>query len=385
MSRNAPVHQPSASPQPHHFNWFSPPPEDDGWTAWRSVVRANRLEPGALGRRRKESALECAAWLPPESAGPRPLIIALQGCGQSPADIDDELGWARLAQARRFAVMYVRETGGDCAAPSWWGPLIDRGCFDWFDLEGARKNEGQPAGVVEGLDRLLNERPGSVDPRQVFIVGFSAGAGMAGLLLTAWPDRFAGAGMIAGPAVGVAESVSAGWSIYVSPQVLFLPDVMRGWAAKLRADACRTRGVRQERYRHKVSIWHGEVDPVVNRGHSVALADQFAGMMNIPVARQWSWFLPRMEISGQTASHVREVLIDPLSGVRRTLRRTVFADPHTGEALIQANWIDYLGHAVPVAPSLDVHGEIIGENERRKYVGVDSMAEMLDFFGVASA
>ena len=95
--------------------------------------------------------------------------------------------------------------------------------------------------------------------------------------------------------------------------------------------------------------------------------------------------MPRMEISGQTASHSTRTLIDPLGGGRRSLRRVVFADPDTGEALIQANWIDYLGHAAPVAPSLDPLGQVIGENERRKYVGVDSTAEMLDFFGVAAA
>lgn len=94
--------------------------------------------------------------------------------------------------------------------------------------------------------------------------------------------------------------------------------------------------------------------------------------------------MPRMEISGQTASHSTRLLQDPLGGGRRSLRRIVFADPETGEALIQANWIDYLGHAAPVAPSLDPLGQVIGENERRKYVGVDSTAEMLDFFGVAA-
>lgn len=381
MTRSATANAPVPASRPH-FKWFSPPPEDEGWGAWRSVVHADRLEPGTLGGDRKESALECAAWLPPETAGARPLVIALQGCGQSPSEIDDELGWARLARARRFAVMFVRETGGDCAAPSWWGPIIDRGCFDWFDVDGAKRNKGQPAGIVEALDRLLNERPGAVDPRRVYVVGFSAGAGMAALLLTAWPDRFAGAGVVAGPAVGAAESVGGGWSIYVAPQMFHWPDAMRGWASSLRAAACATRGVRPEGYAHKVSIWHGEVDPVVNRGHGVALADQFAGMMNVPVTRQWSWFLPRVDVSGQTASHARRTLVDPIGGVRRTLNRTVFTDPRTGEEVIQTNWIDYLGHAAPVAPSLDADGEVIGENDRRKYVGVDSTAEMLDFFGV---
>jgi poly(hydroxyalkanoate) depolymerase family esterase len=363
------------------FDWFRSPPEE-GWSGWRTTIHAERAEPGGTGKRNREGVLECGAWLP-EGAGPRPLVVVLHGCGQSPDEIDDEMGWLKQAEIRRFAVLFIRETEEGRDNPMWWGPMIDRHCFDWFDVDGARKNEGQPAAIMRVIDKLTTERGDVVDRNRVFVVGFSAGAGMAGLLLTAWPDRLAGAGMIAGPAVGVAESLSGGWAIYVSPHMMFWPETMRRWAADLRAEACRGRGVRPTGRRHKVSIWHGEVDTVVNRGHSVALVDQFAGMMDVPVTRQWSWFMPRLEISGQTAGHMRRTLIDPLGGgARRSLHRVTFTA--SGEAVIQANWIDYLGHAAPVAPAVGANGEIIGENERRKYVGIDSTSEMLDFFGVAS-
>ena len=365
------------------FQWFAPPP-DDGWSCWKWTATPRRAELGGGGARGAEGRLECAAWLPNESAGKRPLVIVLHGCGQSSDDIDDELGWKRLAGERRFGVMFIRETGEGDWSPLWWGPAVERGCFDWFDLDGAKRNEGQPAAIAQAASKLAADRPDVVDPAQIFVVGFSAGAGMAALLLTAWPDVFAGAGIVAGPAVGVAETQTGGWAAYVAPQLMYWPDSMRRWAADIRAESCRFRGVRPGPWPRKAAIWHGEADPVVNRGHAAALVDQFAGMMGIPVSRHWSWFMPRMEISGQTASHSTRLLQDPLGGGRRSLRRIVFADPETGEALIQANWIDYLGHAAPVAPSLDPLGQVIGENERRKYVGVDSTAEMLDFFGVAA-
>lgn len=363
------------------FQWFAPPP-DDGWSCWKWTATPTRAEPGGSGSRGGDGRLECAAWLPNEALGKRPLVIVLHGCGQSPDDIDDELGWKRLAGERRFGVLFICETSGGDRAPLWWGPAVERGCFDWFDLDGARRNQGQPAAIAQAAARLAADRPDVVDGGQIFVVGFSAGGGMAALLLTAWPDVFAGAGIVAGPTVGIAESAAGGWAASVAPHLMYWPDAIRRWAATLRAESCRARGVRPARWRRRVAIWHGEADPVVNRGHAVALADQFAGMMGVPATRQWSWFMPRMEISGQTASHSTRTLEAPLGGGRRSLRRVVFNDPDTGEALIQANWIDYLGHAVPAAPSLDALGRVIGENERRKYVGVDSTAEMLDFFGV---
>lgn len=366
---------------PANFQWFRPPPEE-GWAPWRTTVTAERLVPGRTGQRNREGALECGAWLA-QGHGPRPLVIVLHGCDQSPEDIDDELGWRRLAAERRFNVLFIQETGEGQPGPLWWGPMIDRYCFDWFDIDGARRNTGQPAAIITALDRLLAERGDVVDRQQVYVTGFSAGGGMAALLLTAYPDRFAGAGIIAGPAVGVAGSLSGGWTVYASPYFLYWPDTMRRWAAELRAESCRLRGVRADHYHHRVSIWHGDSDPVVNRGHSVALVDQFAGLMGVPVNRNWNWAAARVEISGQTATHIRRPLIDPLDGRRRTLHRAVFAD--SGEALIQANWIEYLGHAAPVTPAPDMHGQMIGESDRRKYLGVDSTSGMLDFFGITAA
>lgn len=369
------------------FKWFRAPPGPD-WAGWRTTVDVIRPDGGSGGSRPVEGALECAAWIPAATVGPngvpraRPLVIVLQGCGQDPDDVDDELGWYALAAQRRFAVLFIRETRIRAESGPWWLPTVGYHCFDWFDVEGARMGWGQPQGIVHALDRLLADHGAEIDRRAVYLAGFSAGAGMAGLLLTAWPERFAGAGMVAGPAIGVAESLSAAWSVYLSPNYFYWPETMRRWASDLRTSAVTNRGGKPKRHRHKVSIWHGDADPVVNRGHSVALVDQLAGMMEIPVTRQWRGLvMPRVEISGQTASHTTRALSNPNGGLRHTLNRAVFT--RDGEALIQANWIDFLGHAVPVAHRRDADGVEVPETDRRRFVGIDSTSEILDFLGVA--
>ncbi len=226
-----------------------------------STVAAFGSNPGAL---------QMQVYAPVRLRAGRPLIVVLHGCGQNAASFAADAGWLALAQQYRLALLLPEQTYANNRAR----------CFNWFRPDDARRGSGETMSIRQMI-RSAAKRFGS-DPRRIFVVGFSAGGGMAASLLAAYPALFAAGGVVAGMPVGCANT-SMGAMLHMR-----------------RADTCRTRMAladdvrraarsRSRRYWPRLSIWQGERDRTVDPGNAEALAAQWSelhGYGPIPTSDQ---------------------------------------------------------------------------------------------------
>ena len=140
-------------------------------------------------------------------------------------------------------------------------------CFSWYSPEDVRRGGGEAMSIRQ-MVRLAAKTYRS-DRRRIFIVGFSAGGGMAAAMLAAYPAVFAAGGVAAGMPVGSART-----------QIQALLRMRRGnrllsrqyLAAKVRAAAPPRGGQPWPR----LSIWQGSQDRTVNPINAAALAAQWS-------------------------------------------------------------------------------------------------------------
>ncbi len=152
-----------------------------------SALAGHAAEEGAF----REGAVGGRAYrlYVPAGAGPepRPLVVALHGCFQTPEDFALGTQLNAAAERRRVLVLYPAQR-----------PRDDPGrCWNWFEpAHQARTGEGETAQLL-GLVAAVRRRV-PVDAGRIVVVGFSAGAFMAVNLLCAAPDVVAGVGTVAG-------------------------------------------------------------------------------------------------------------------------------------------------------------------------------------------
>ena len=144
---------------------------------------------GAAGTRRYR------LYRPPGVAfGERlPLLLMLHGCGQDAKRFAASTRMNTVAARERFFVLYVEQDR--LANP--------QGCWNWFGTD-SRRAYGEAALIVNALDQACLLFP--VDRTRVAIVGLSAGASMAALVATRYPERFKAVAMHSGVPPGTAHS-----------------------------------------------------------------------------------------------------------------------------------------------------------------------------------
>ena len=185
----------------------------------------------------------------------RPLIVVLHGCGQSAASFADDAGW--LAMARKYGVALV--------LPEQTYENNRSRCFNWFRPWDVARGSGEAMSIRQ-MVRTAVKRFGS-DPRKIFIVGFSAGGGMAAALLAAYPAVFAAGGVVAGMPVGCAKSPT-GAMLQMKRADRFR--TRRGLADEVRA----VTSFNERKVWPRLTIWQGELDRTVDPGNAESLAAQ---------------------------------------------------------------------------------------------------------------
>ncbi|WP_225612604.1 PHB depolymerase family esterase [Paracoccus sp. PAR01] len=167
-----------------------------------------------------------------------PLLVMLHGCGQTPDDF--AIGTGMNALADQFGLIVVYPAQARDAHPN--------RCWNWFHPTVQNRGAGEPAILASLTWEILQTY--NVDPARVYIAGLSAGASMALLMTSTYPELFA--------AVGVHSGLPAG-------------------AARDQASAMTAmqRGNPGARLIHPIPtiIFHGSHDPVVNprNGRLVAI------------------------------------------------------------------------------------------------------------------
>ena len=125
-----------------------------------------------------------------------PLLVMLHGCRQDANDMALSTRMNRLAATERFLVIYPDQDR--IANP--------QRCWNWYDTRNGRA-QAEAAAIMAAVDQVSTLYP--VDPARVAVAGLSAGASMAALLATRYPQRFRAVAMHSGVPPGAANSTAS--------------------------------------------------------------------------------------------------------------------------------------------------------------------------------
>jgi poly(hydroxyalkanoate) depolymerase family esterase len=249
---------PSLAPEPSEEPTPGVPPETPGrarpWPPAEGVVEVEEFgsNPGKL------RMLTYAPAQGPTSGAP--LVLVLHGCTQTAAGFAAETGWMALADRLHFPLLLPEQASENNQGR----------CFNWFRNGDIRRSKGEALSIRQMVAEALRRFRG--DPRQVFVVGLSAGGAMTAALLAAYPDVFAGGAVVAGLPVGCAVGMSEAMTRMRHPG----PELSAAdWAERARgADATASSWPR-------LSIWHGSADHTVDPGNSDLLAVQWRALLGL--------------------------------------------------------------------------------------------------------
>ncbi|GEO98522.1 extracellular catalytic domain type 1 short-chain-length polyhydroxyalkanoate depolymerase [Methylobacterium haplocladii] len=264
-------------------------------------------------------------FIPTGQTGPRPLVVMLHGCTQSPDDFAAGTRMNELAQQDGIYVAYPRQIQGANAQK----------CWNWFQPNDQGRERGE-SGIIAGLTRaILAEHP--IDPSRVYIAGLSAGGAKAVNVARAYPDLFAGVGVHSGLAAGCARDLpSALMAMRAGAPGAEQPGGGSGFGTGQASDAVRVPTI----------VFHGANDATVNpkNGDEVLAQAGIAGLS------------PRRESGTQPGGH--------------RYARTRYADGQ-GRVQVESWRIDGAGHAWSGGSKTSSYTDPLGP---------DASRAMLDFF-----
>jgi poly(hydroxyalkanoate) depolymerase family esterase len=198
------------------------------------------------------------AAMPPDA----PLVVVLHGCTQGASDMV-AMGWDGVADASKFYLVYPQQTAAN---------NIEL-CFDWF---GGSSTIGRGSPENESIKQMVDAMSAaySVNPGRIFVVGFSAGAAEALLMLADWPDVFAGGAAIAGIPYDCGSSLTQAEQC-MEPGI---DQTAAAWGALVRAADSSFSGS----YPPRVSLWHGSSDGTVAPENLTEETKQWTDVLGLP-------------------------------------------------------------------------------------------------------
>lgn len=264
----------------------------------------------------------------------RPLVVVLHGCIQTAEGYADGAGWLTLAARFGLALVCPQQRSSN-------NPNL---CFNWFEPNDIRRGQGEAASIrnmVETAVQRLNS-----DRSQIFVTGLSAGGAMASVLLAAYPEVFAGGGIVAGLPYGVARGM---------PQAFAAMFQESGASGKDLGAHVRQASTHEGPW-PRIAVWHGQADSTVRPSNADA------------VIAQWA------DVHGLDAAPSRSQRIEG---------RTHDLWTRNGETVLERHVIAGLGHGTPLAAlgpqGAGRPGPFLLE------AGISSSLELLKFWDVVPA
>lgn len=191
-------------------------------------------------------------YVPSQAKKNAPMVVVMHGCQQSAKTFATETGWQMLADKHGFYLLLPEQTSGNNGM----------NCFTWFEKGDVTRGNGEIASIASMMDYMENNH--SIDKKNVFVTGLSAGGTMASALMASYPDRITAGAIHSGVSYGCA------FQLFQSFSCMFAPGNL---PAETRGDFVREASGDYTGSFPKVTVIHGSNDPFVkpaNADHSTA-------------------------------------------------------------------------------------------------------------------
>jgi poly(hydroxyalkanoate) depolymerase family esterase len=315
----------------------------DGWRKLlRALDRDHARGAGKGGTHLRETFdfgsnpgnLRMFGYRPPTLADNPALVVVLHRCTQTAADYDLGAGWSTLADRYGFALLLPEQQRSN----------NPNGCFNWFQPEHSRRNQGEPLSIRQMIEKSVVDY--GIDRHRVFVTGLSAGGAMTSNMLACYPEVFAGGAIVAGLPYGAATTVQQAFeSMFQSPS-----RPAREWANLVRK-ASSHRGPWP-----RISVWHGNDDKTVIPSNALEILKQWTEVHGLPMSPS---------VKTRVDGYPREVWING-----------------AGDELIEAYTITNMAHGTPLAIG-EAEGACGAPGPFLLPVGISSSYHIAKFFGIA--
>ena len=123
------------------------------------------------------------------------MVVVMHGCKQNARTYAEESGWIHLADKLHVGLAMPEQVRAD----------NQNFCFNWFQPGDITRDQGEALSIKQMVDQMESDH--SIDPKQVYVTGLSAGGAMTSVMLATYPEVFAGDGIVAGLPYGCADNL----------------------------------------------------------------------------------------------------------------------------------------------------------------------------------
>jgi poly(hydroxyalkanoate) depolymerase family esterase len=188
------------------------------------------------------------------------LIVVLHGCGQYAGSFALDTGWIALSNHFKIPLVLPEQVRRNNTGR----------CFNWFRPADTLRGSGEALSVRQMVRTSIKRF--SSDPRQVFVVGLSAGGALTAALLASYPAVFNAGAVVAGMPVGSASNAASALLRMHKANPFSTQETL------IQAVASQQKISRRRRKWPRISIWHGSKDHTIDPANGAALALQWSGL-----------------------------------------------------------------------------------------------------------